>query len=53
MASAATKMADFTDDAGALISTAAHHRSQTTGNAEKLLADIDELIARRLTENAT
>ncbi len=52
MASAATRMADFTDDAGALIETAAHHGSQTTGNAETLLADLDELIARRLTNDA-
>lgn len=53
MASAAAQMADFTDDASALIATVAHHGSQSTSDAEKLLADIDELIDRRLTDNAT
>ncbi len=53
MASASTLMADFTDDATALIGTVAHHPPPTTGVAGKLLADIDELIVRRLTDHAT
>ena len=53
IAGAAARLADFTDDASTLIATVAHHGSQTTSDAETLLADIDELINRRLTDNAS
>ena len=51
MASASTLMADFADAATALIGTVANHPPHTTGGAEKLLADIDELIERRVADH--
>lgn len=48
MAGASAQMADFTDDASALIGTVAHRPPHTAGGAEELLGELDELIERRL-----
>ncbi|MGI9596961.1 MAG: hypothetical protein ACR2QK_12420 [Acidimicrobiales bacterium] len=52
IAGASAQMADFADDAGALIETVARRLPQTVGGAETLLSQLDELIDRRITDDA-
>ncbi|MGI9595653.1 MAG: hypothetical protein ACR2QK_05815 [Acidimicrobiales bacterium] len=48
LASASAQMADFADDASALIETTAHRVPPTVGGAETLLSELDELVERRV-----
>jgi hypothetical protein len=50
LASAKAQMADFADDASALIGTVAHRPPHTVATAERLLGDLDELIERRISD---